>query len=67
MLFLPDGHEDRIGTFSNIAFVADNVERTYDELTARGVEFTRPPQTADWGSSAIFKDPEGNTFVVRSK
>jgi catechol 2,3-dioxygenase-like lactoylglutathione lyase family enzyme len=67
VLFTPDGHEDRIGTFSSISFVADDVVRTYEELSARGVEFSGPPQTADWGSFAIFKDPDGNSFVLGSK
>ena len=32
-----------------------------------GVEFLEPPTTADWGSSAIFRDPDGNQFVLGSK
>ena len=67
VLFTPDGHENRIGTMSNIAFVADNVPKTYEELKARGVEFVGPVQNAEWGSSAIFKDPDGNTFALSSK
>ena len=39
VLFTPKGHEDRIGSFSNVTFVADDVQKTYDELAARGVEF----------------------------
>jgi catechol 2,3-dioxygenase-like lactoylglutathione lyase family enzyme len=67
VLFTPDGHEDRIGQFQAISFVADNVKKTYEELSGRGVEFMGPPQEADWGSSAIFKDPDGNQFVLSSK
>lgn len=67
VLFTPDAHKDRVGTFSHVTFYADNVERTYQELSARGVEFTGPPKAADWGSSAIFKDPDGNIFVLSSK
>ncbi len=67
VLFTPPGHEDRIGSFSNVAFVADDVEKTYQELSARGVEFTGPPQQADWGTAALFKDPDGNTFVISSR
>ena len=67
VLFTPDGHEERIGTFSNLAFVADDVVATYRELAARGVEFVGEPKTAEWGTSAMFKDPDGNTFVVSSK
>ena len=67
VLFTPEGHEDRIGTFQSISFFTNNVQKTYDELSSRGVEFTGPPATADWGSSAIFKDPDGNSFVLGSK
>jgi catechol 2,3-dioxygenase-like lactoylglutathione lyase family enzyme len=67
VLFTPEGHQNRVGTFSNIAFVADDVERTYRELRARGVEFTVPPKSEEWGTSAIMKDPDGNTFALSSK
>lgn len=59
--------EHRIGGFMNMAFVADDVRRTYDELSARGVEFTKGPKTEPWGTSAIFTDPDGNTFVLSSR
>ena len=67
VLFTPEGQEDRIGTFQSVSFVTNNVQKTYDELVSRGVEFLGPPKTADWGSSAIFKDPDGNQFVLGSK
>jgi catechol 2,3-dioxygenase-like lactoylglutathione lyase family enzyme len=67
VLFTPPGHEDRIGTFHSISFWTTNVQKTYEELSSRGVEFVAPPTTADWGSSAIFKDPDGNQFVLGSK
>ena len=67
VLFTPPGHEDRIGGFMNLAFVADDVRKTYEELSARGVEFVQPPKTEHWGTSAIFKDPDGNSFVLSSK
>jgi predicted enzyme related to lactoylglutathione lyase len=67
VLFTPDGWEDRIGGFTNIAFVADDVQRTYDELSAKGVEFSMPPKTEHWGTAAIFKDADGNQFVLSSR
>lgn len=67
VLFTPDGQEDRIGTLSNVVFLADNVENTYQELSGRGVEFSGPPQKQPWGTFAMFKDPEGNQFVLSSK
>lgn len=65
-LFTPPGHEDRVGTFFNGSFACDDVEHTYQQMSARGVEFTQPPKKEPWGVSAIFKDPDGNTFVLSS-
>ncbi|HEX5476162.1 MAG TPA: VOC family protein [Vicinamibacterales bacterium] len=67
VLFTPEGHEDRIGTFFNGSLATDNVERTYEELKARGVEFTAPPQKQPWGTFAKFKDVDGNEFVLSSR
>jgi predicted enzyme related to lactoylglutathione lyase len=64
VLFTPPGQEDRIGTFATAAFACDDVRKTYEELHARGVEFTMPPTDQPWGVMAQFKDSEGNTFVV---
>jgi catechol 2,3-dioxygenase-like lactoylglutathione lyase family enzyme len=67
VLFTPPGQEDRIGGFMNMAWTTDDVQKTYDELAGRGVEFVQPPKTEHWGTSAIFKDPDGNTFVLSSR
>jgi len=66
VLFTPPGHEDRIGGFTNVSLGCDDVERTYEEMRQRGVEFDRPPQKEGWGTSAIFRDPDGNRFVLSS-
>jgi predicted enzyme related to lactoylglutathione lyase len=65
-LFVAEGQEDRIGTFSNIVFSCDDLEKTYAELKANGVEFLGPPATQHWGSYALFNDSEGNTFCLSS-
>lgn len=64
VLFTPKGQEDRIGTFVNTSLGCDNLERTYEELKARGVEFQGPPVQQPWGKFVIFKDPDGNSFVL---
>jgi predicted enzyme related to lactoylglutathione lyase len=64
VLFTPPGHESRIGTFQNMSFAVDDVEKTYREFVERGVEFVQPPKKESWGTSAIFKDPDGNSFVI---
>jgi catechol 2,3-dioxygenase-like lactoylglutathione lyase family enzyme len=67
VLFTPQGQEDRIGTFSNVVFQTDDVQKTYEELAARGVEFQQPPKKEPWGTSAIFKDQDGTLFVLSTK
>ncbi len=66
VLFTPPGQEDRIGSFFNGSFECDDVEATWRQLSAKGVEFVKPPKREDWGTSAIFKDSEGNQFVMCS-
>jgi predicted enzyme related to lactoylglutathione lyase len=66
VLFTPPGHESRIGTFSGISFSTDDVENSHRELSERGVEFAQPPKKEPWGTSAIFKDSEGNSYVLSS-
>jgi predicted enzyme related to lactoylglutathione lyase len=46
-----------------LALVADDVRATYEQLRARGVEFTQPPKKEHWGEHAIFKDSEGNLIL----
>ncbi|MBZ5611557.1 MAG: VOC family protein [Acidobacteriia bacterium] len=67
VLFTTPGQEDRIGTFANISFLCDDVQKTYDDLNTRGVEFQQKPKKEAWGTSAIFKDPDGNAFVLSSR
>jgi catechol 2,3-dioxygenase-like lactoylglutathione lyase family enzyme len=55
------------GSAFNGALACDNVERTYEELRARGVEFTGPPQKQPWGTFAVMKDPDGNQLVLSSR
>ena len=64
VLFTGPGHERLRGGLMNVTFSADDVEATARELQARGVEFVQAPRKAAWGTSAIFKDPDGNQFVL---
>ncbi len=66
VLFTAEGDEKRIGSFMNLSFECDNVEKTYEEFKAKGVEFEKPPTKEHWGHYAIFKDADGNKFVMSS-
>ena len=66
VLFTAEGDEKRIGTFMNLSYECDDIHETYRELVDRGVEFEGEPQKQPWGTYAIFKDTEGNRFVLGS-
>jgi len=66
-LFTPEGHEDRIGSFTGISLECDDVQKTYEDLAGKGVEFVMLPKTESWGTAAIFKDVDGNQFVLATR
>jgi len=66
-LFTPEGHEKRIGEFQSISYWCDDVVATAKILKSKGVEFTADPKTESWGTAAIFKDVDGNQFVLSSR
>ena len=67
VLFTPEGHEDRIGSFFNGSFACDDVDYSYRQLSERGVVFDGPPEKQPWGNFAKFRDPDGNQFVLSSR
>lgn len=43
----------------------DDIQKDYEELTARGVEFISPPTSRGWGSTdALFKDHDGGSWLL---
>lgn len=66
-LFTPEGHEKRIGEFQSISFWCDDVFATAQALQSKGVAFAQEPKREPWGSSAVFKDPDGNQFALSSR
>jgi len=66
VLFTQPGQENRVGTFMYLTFVCDDLQKTYDELKARGVEFKVPPTKAPWGTYAQLIDSEDNIFILSS-
>ena len=67
VLFVFDEGMMKPGGSFNGALACDSVEKTYEELKAKGVEFTEPPTKQHWGTFAIFKDPDGDQFVLSTK
>lgn len=63
-LYTSPGHEDRIGSFTGMSLECDDVHKTHAELTAKGVQFFKPPKAEPWGVMAIMNDSEGNQIVL---
>jgi len=59
-----DEDKRRVGTFMNMSYTCDDLQKTYEELKKRGVEFENSPKKEPWGNYVIFKDSEGNRFVL---
>jgi lactoylglutathione lyase len=49
---------------SNIFFYCDDLQKTYEELVERGVEFPQPPVHMDFGWWSLFNDSEGTRFAL---
>jgi predicted enzyme related to lactoylglutathione lyase len=49
--------------FAGAVFLTtDDCQAAYEELKARGVEFTETPEDRPYGIDAGFRDPSGNSF-----
>jgi predicted enzyme related to lactoylglutathione lyase len=49
--------------FAGTVFLStDDCQASYEELKARGVEFTEPPEERPYGIDSGFRDPSGNAF-----
>jgi catechol 2,3-dioxygenase-like lactoylglutathione lyase family enzyme len=67
VLFTADGDAQRIGSRQPVTFWSDDVFATAKLLKSKGVEFTMEPKKEHWGSAAMFKDQDGNQFLISSK
>ena len=52
------------GMFSGGAFQTADCRKTFEELSAKGVEFVYEPKDQFYGVEAVFKDPFGNWFSL---
>ena len=55
------------GTFGSGVFECKDIYATYEELKAKGVEFTKEPTKEFYGIEALFKDDSGNWFSLGQK
>lgn len=52
------------GSMGGIGLHTDDCRKTYEELTAKGVEFTQPPADRPYGVEAVMRDNSGNWLVL---
>jgi catechol 2,3-dioxygenase-like lactoylglutathione lyase family enzyme len=50
------------GASGGLFFSTDDIKASYEELKARGVEFSQEPTEQPYGIDAGFRDPSGNQF-----
>ena len=50
------------GASGGLFFATDDVQRSYEELSERGVEFLQEPTEQPYGIDAGFRDPSGNNM-----
>lgn len=50
------------GFAGTVFLTTDDCQKSYEELSARGVEFTDKPEARPYGIDAGFRDPSGNSF-----
>jgi hypothetical protein len=50
------------GFAGTVFLTTDDCQKSYEELSARGVEFTEVPEQRPYGIDAGFRDPSGNSF-----
>jgi uncharacterized glyoxalase superfamily protein PhnB len=50
------------GYAGTVFLTTEDCQASYDELVARGVEFTEKPEERPYGIDSGFRDPSGNNF-----
>jgi catechol 2,3-dioxygenase-like lactoylglutathione lyase family enzyme len=50
------------GFAGTVFLVTDDCQASYEDLKARGVEFSTPPEERPYGIDTAFRDPSGNAF-----
>ena len=50
------------GFAGTVFLVTDDCQKSYEELSARGVEFTETPEERPYGIDCGFRDPSGNSL-----
>ena len=52
------------GGMPAVGLNVDDCQRTYEQLSAKGVEFLQPPSKRPYGTEAVCRDNSGNWLVL---
>jgi catechol 2,3-dioxygenase-like lactoylglutathione lyase family enzyme len=52
------------GSMGGFGLATDDCRKTYEELTAKGVEFVQEPSERPYGVEAVARDNSGNWLVI---
>jgi catechol 2,3-dioxygenase-like lactoylglutathione lyase family enzyme len=53
------------GSLRGLVFAVDDVYAEHQRLSSSGVLFDGPPLARPWATEAVFRDPDGNEFVLQ--
>ena len=65
---MDDGTQEEVrnlmakGFAGTVFLTTDDINASYEELKARGVEFSEAPEERPYGIDSGFRDPSGNSF-----
>jgi predicted enzyme related to lactoylglutathione lyase len=52
------------GSMGGFGLNTDNCRKTYEELSAKGIDFVQPPAERPYGIEAVMRDNSGNWIVL---
>lgn len=55
------------GALGMVVWETDDCQKTFEELSARGVVFTSEPSARPYGIDALFRDDSGNGFSLTER
>jgi predicted enzyme related to lactoylglutathione lyase len=56
-----------LGFAGTVFLETDDVQKVYEELSGRGVEFSGPPEQQPYGLDTSFRDPSGNNIRLAQR
>ena len=57
------GKESRM----SVGFVVEDLDEAHARLARAGVEVVHPPEKRPWGTTAAYRDPDGNTISLMQR